>query len=105
MAPSGASKRTAYNRRFAERMEWGQLIASKVWEGHEAVVNASAEVFYEDVFSQGLPFRYPPARSSDTVFWTLVNAEAGDFKPQPLVSTWEGVASLWSYGFLARKLV
>src|SRR3990167_6376706 len=105
MAPSGASKRTVYNRRFAEHFEWGQVIATKMKIGHETTVNGSLEKFWQDVFFYGYPFRYHPDRSSDTVFWTFVNADAGDFKPAPEVATWEGVASLWRYSFLGRKLV
>lgn len=105
VAPSGATKQTSYTRRYIEAFEWQYVLGSKMWKAHESYTNSSLQTFWENFICAGLPVRYHPDRSSDTVFWTWVMEQGGEFKPSPVQPGWTGASSLWNLKLTARKYV
>lgn len=104
-SPSGASKRLVYTRRFVDTMAFENVLGSKTWMATETVTNASLQKFWRDVIGAGLPFRFHPDRSSDTVYWTWVASNFLAFKPNAAQPNWVGANSLWSVSYEVRKLV
>ena len=104
VAPSGYSKRFAYNRRFVDTLNFFNVVGEKTWLTLEATTNQSFQKFYRDVVFNGYPFRYQKDRSdADTIYWELVVEDAQAFKPTPVVPGWTGAKSLWNITYIVRE--
>lgn len=94
MAPSGASKKLAYNRRRIDTLEYRYLLGNKSLLALETTTNESWERFYQDVIQPGYPFRLHPDRSSDSVYftWKADSTKAG-MGVEPIYPGWVNNAS------------
>lgn len=104
IAPSGESKALSYSTRYVDALEFAGLVASKVWQSQESVVNESLETFYEDVIGVGTQFRFHPDRSDNAVYWDMRVSNAQDFRPVPVRQEWTGSNSLWSVSYEMHKV-
>jgi hypothetical protein len=107
LAPSGATARAVYETRYRDSLEYSQVKGLKAWTILETTTNGSFQTWLSALMTAGgVPFRYHPDRSSDTVYSDLVFDDAVELRASPVVPGWAGANSLWTVGpYGVRKLV
>jgi hypothetical protein len=76
LSPSGHTKALSYNIRYRDVIAHQYLSGRKVWTQYVTHTNEALERFYADVIGLGVPFRYFPARETDSTYVDYV-ADAG----------------------------
>lgn len=104
VSPSGHVRAYGYEQRYIDVLDFPQLKSSKTWISDEATPNESLQRFWQSTLRTGTRFRYHPDGTVDGTYVTWV-AEAGEFKPRPLVPGWDNANALWSWGCNVRKYV
>jgi hypothetical protein len=104
-APSGASRAVGFTRRTGvETLTYSPIYGYKTWIAFESIPNESLQTFWRSGIALGLPVRFYPDRSDDSVYCTYVVTDGGKFKPTSLRDSWVGADALFtiSYNVVAK---